>query len=177
MKARDIKQDNKSGPNIVGDNIKIGKLVSVNKESEKKERIPIGDNSILHNLNLWLYGSLFKKFGFVKTGVGFGISGGISLLYLIQNYFLKWFQNNYLTIIFIVLFLYSIYFFQYFRNRSCPGCKAKFSLVKKGTYKVGECKVKGVPHDINEEEFKCAECGKTFIEQFREAHEKQTTID
>ena len=174
MKLRDIKQENKSGPNIVGDNIKIGNLVTVNKEDQKgKERIPVDNNRDLHNLSLWLYGFLFKKFGFLKTGIGFVISGLISAGYLYQTFLLKLFQNNYLTVLFIALLVYSVNYFQFFKNRSCPECKSQFSLIKKGTFKVGECKIKGIPHDINETEFECEECHKSFVESFREEHDEQ----
>ncbi len=178
MKVRDIKQKNKVGPNIVGENVQIKKLITINKEDKKsEERIAIQDNSSLHNLNLWLYSFLFKKFGFLKTGIGFGFSSLLSLLYLYQTFSLKWFENNYFTLFAVILLIYSLYFFQFFTNRSCPECKAKFSLEKKGTYKIGECNVKGVPHDINEVNFRCTECKKDFVENCREPHEGYNSVD
>jgi hypothetical protein len=170
MEVKNIKQENKVGPNIIGEKVEIGKLITINKSDQRKERIAIDDNNSIHNFNLKIYGFLFKKFGFLKTGIGFGVSSLASILYLYQTFYLKLLENTFLTIFSIILLIYSIYFFQYFKNRSCPNCKSKFSLAKKGTFKVGECKVKGVPHDINEQEFECVECKKAFVERYLESH-------
>jgi transposase-like protein len=101
----------------------------------------------------------------------------MSLLYLYQTFFLKWLENTYLTAFTIILLIYSLYYFQFFKNKSCPECGAKFSLSKKGTYKIDECKIKGIPYDINESEFECTKCGKLFTEAFREPHEEYDSKD
>lgn len=180
MKIRDINQKNKNAPNIVAKNIKGSKIETTiyeNSKSPKKERIVIKDNSILHNLNLQLYGFLFKRFGFLKTGIGFGITGLASVSYLFQAFYLNWFQQGYVNAFFIFLLIYSVYYFQFFFNKKCHYCKKEFSLVKKGTYKIGECKIKGVPHDINEIEYNCNSCKKKVFRQYREAHEGYSTQD
>ena len=72
-----------------------------------------------------------------------------------------------MTVTSILLLLYSLSYFNFFTNKSCKECGAKFSLEKKGTHKVGECKIEGVSHDINETEYKCNEL---FLEYSRVPH-------
>lgn len=176
MKVKKISQKSKSGQNIVGGSIRTGKIVNITNISEseqlkdKQKRIPLEDNP-LHNINLALYGYLFRKFGFKKTGIGFVISGLTSGLYFYQLFFLEWMKNNYLTILFSVLLIYSVWYFQFFFHKSCPECKSKFSLVRTGRYKVDEAKIKGVPHDVIENEYECANCKNIFVEEYTESHE------
>jgi hypothetical protein len=37
MKAKEIRQENKAGPNILGDNIQIGKLTTISKSEQRKK--------------------------------------------------------------------------------------------------------------------------------------------
>lgn len=145
--------------------------IITNQNKSKREKISLEDNKLVHNVNLKLYSFLFKRFGFLKTGIGFGIVGISSILYLYQAFYLKWFQQTYFNVIFILLLIYSIYYFQFFLNKSCSECNSKFSLFKVGTYKTGECRIEGIPYDINEIEYKCDNCNKIFVEEEKVRHQ------
>jgi hypothetical protein len=174
MKARDIRQTNKLGPNFVADKIeKPTIIINEGKESNKenkKERIPLDDNPLIHNINLKLYGFVFNKLGILKSGIIFGGTGILSIAYLYQMFYLKWFNQTYVNVAFIILLIYSINYFQFFFNKSCPHCKTKFSLIRGKTYKVGECKIEGEGYDLTETEYRCDKCGKTVVEEGKNKH-------
>lgn len=175
MKIKEVNQKNKSGVNIVAENIQgnIYNIQDNKKITKDKERIALEDNKEFHNFNLKLYGLIFEKFGFLRSSIGFGASSIISSFYLYQAYYLKWFSQTYVELFFILLLAYSLYFFIFLLNRSCPNCKAKFSLYKIGTYKVGECKIEGIPYDINKINYRCINCKRVFVEEEKVEHRKK----
>ena len=148
------------------------KITNVFKSNVKidTERIKLDNNSLLHNLNLKLYRFIFKRFGVVKTGVLFGILALLCIGYLYQLFSLKYLDNFYITIISIILLVYSLNYFQFFNNKDCPYCKSKFSLLKQDMYKVGECRIDGKGHDKLEIDYKCDTCGKITTKEDTEQH-------
>lgn len=174
MKVGKLNQDVSRGTNIAADKVNIDKFVQNidGGKENKEEKIPVEDNSFLHNLNLKLYGFLYKKFGILKTGIVASIASLLSILWLYQDLNSIFYKNNILNFIAALLLIYSLFYFRFFFNKDCPKCRTKFSLLKQGTYKVGEFKLGGESYDKMKIEFKCNNCGYNHIEEDKEAHNK-----